>query len=105
MKKNIHPTYHDDVKILCACGNVIIAGSTHKELRTEICSACHPFYTGKQKLIDTAGRVDKFRAKVEKAAEKKSKASKKVTATIETDTEKKTVEKKAVKKNAKKGKK
>lgn len=105
MKKDIHPTYHEDVKIPCACGNVIIAGSTHKELQTEICSACHPFYTGKQKLIDTAGRVDKFKAKVEKAAEKKLKASKKVTSTTEEIAEKKTVEKKIAKKGKKKAKK
>ncbi len=71
MKKNTHPQYYEDLKITCACGNVIIAGSTKKELRTEICSACHPFYTGKQKLIDTAGRVDKFRAKIKKTQELK----------------------------------
>lgn len=69
MKKDIHPTYYPEAKVTCACGNVIAAGSTKKELRTEICSACHPFYTGKQKLVDTAGRVDKFRAKMIKAKE------------------------------------
>lgn len=69
MKAKIHPQYFQDLKILCACGNVIIAGSTRKELKTELCSGCHPFYTGKQKLVDTAGRVDKFMAKVKKTQE------------------------------------
>lgn len=73
MKAKIHPQYFEDLKIVCSCGNVIIAGSTRKELKTEICSACHPFYTGQQKLIDTAGRVDKFLAKVKKAQQIKEK--------------------------------
>jgi large subunit ribosomal protein L31 len=73
MKAKIHPQYYEDLKITCACGNVIIAGSTKKELKTEICSACHPFYTGQQKLLDTAGRVDKFLAKVKKAQKMKEK--------------------------------
>lgn len=61
MKKDIHPTYYSDAKIICACGNIMTTGSTVKEIRVEICSACHPFYTGKEKLIDTAGRVDRFK--------------------------------------------
>ena len=69
MKKDIHPTYYKDATIKCACGASYLVGSTEKELSVEICSACHPFYTGKQKLVDTAGRVDKFKARV-KAAEK-----------------------------------
>ena len=73
MKADIHPTYYENLKITCACGNVIIAGSTRKELKTELCSACHPFYTGKQKLIDTAGRVDKFLEKVKKMQAMKAK--------------------------------
>jgi large subunit ribosomal protein L31 len=73
MKAKIHPNYFEDQKITCACGNVIIAGSTRKDLRTEICSACHPFYTGHQKLLDTAGRVDKFLARVKKAQKIKEK--------------------------------
>ncbi|HNU96544.1 MAG TPA: 50S ribosomal protein L31 [Candidatus Paceibacterota bacterium] len=68
MKKDIHPTYYPDAKITCACGNVFHIGSTKKEVAVEICYACHPFYTGKEKLIDTAGRVEKFKAKREKAA-------------------------------------
>lgn len=63
MKQGIHPTYHESVEIRCSCGNVIYAGSTKEVLRTELCSKCHPFYTGQQKLIDTAGRIDRFEAK------------------------------------------
>ncbi len=59
MKKDIHPDYHD-VTVTCACGNSFKTRSTKKEISVEICSACHPFFTGKQKLVDSAGRVDKF---------------------------------------------
>jgi large subunit ribosomal protein L31 len=76
MKKNIHPTYHSDAKITCACGNVIKTGSTVKAMQVEICSACHPFYTGKKKMIDTTGRVDRFKKLAAKATEKKSAAQK-----------------------------
>jgi len=69
MKTGIHPTYHDDATITCACGNVITAGSVIKEQKTDVCSACHPFYTGKKTLVDTAGRVDRFKAKMAKAQE------------------------------------
>ena len=62
MKKEIHPEYHL-VTVHCACGNTFQTRSTAKELRVEICSACHPFFTGKQKLVDTAGRVEKYRRK------------------------------------------
>jgi large subunit ribosomal protein L31 len=64
MKKAIHPTYHNSATITCACGNTIVAGSIIEKQKTDICSKCHPFYTGKQKLVDTAGRVDKFRARM-----------------------------------------
>ncbi len=59
MKPEIHPEYHE-VEVRCACGNTFMTRSTKSELRLEICSVCHPFYTGKQKLIDTAGMVEKF---------------------------------------------
>lgn len=73
MKKDIHPKYGKTV-IKCACGNEIETKSTAgEEVHVELCSACHPFFTGKQKFVDTAGRVDKFRARVEKAQEVKSK--------------------------------
>lgn len=67
MKKEIHPKYQD-ITFTCACGAKFVAGSTlQKEFKTEICSQCHPFFTGKQKLIDSSGRVDKFLAKMKKA--------------------------------------
>jgi large subunit ribosomal protein L31 len=62
MKKGIHPKY-EMTKITCACGNVIETRSTSKDLEVEICSSCHPFFTGKQKLVDTAGRVERFKKK------------------------------------------
>jgi len=75
MKKDIHPKYYEDIQVTCACGNVFKSGSTKPELHVEICSACHPFYTGKEKLIDTAGRVERFR---KMDAQKKDLAAKKV---------------------------
>ncbi len=66
MKKDIHPKYHEKAKVSCSCGNSFIIGSTKEELKIELCSMCHPFYTGKQKLVDTARRVEKFQAKMEK---------------------------------------
>ena len=71
MKKDIHPKYYPDAKITCACKNVIHAGSTVKEMQIEICSACHPFYTGKKKMADVTGRVDRFKKLAAKTAEKK----------------------------------
>jgi len=62
LKAGIHPKYYE-TKIRCACGNVIETRSTAKEIHVEICSNCHPFFTGKQKLVDTAGRVERFRRK------------------------------------------
>jgi len=62
VKKKIHPEYYETT-ISCACGNKIETRSTVKDIRVEICSNCHPFFTGRQKLIDTAGRVDRFRRK------------------------------------------
>ena len=72
MKKDIHPKYYSDAKITCACGNIIHAGATVAEMKVEICSACHPFYTGKKKLLDTTGRVDRFKKLTAKATEKKA---------------------------------
>lgn len=71
MQKKIHPKYYDDAKIICSCGNIIEAGSTTEEMKVEICAACHPFYTGKKKSLDTTGRVDRFKKLAEKAATKK----------------------------------
>ncbi|MCU0613909.1 MAG: 50S ribosomal protein L31 [Desulfobacterales bacterium] len=62
MKNDIHPNYVQTT-ITCACGNVIEVGSTRSDIKVEICSQCHPFFTGKQKLVDTAGRIERFRKK------------------------------------------
>ncbi len=64
MKKDIHPIYNSDTQASCACGNSFSVGSTQKEIKTDLCSACHPFFTGKQKLVDTARRVEKFESRV-----------------------------------------
>ena len=66
MKKDIHPEYYAKAKVTCVCGNTFTVGSTVESLNVEICSKCHPFYTGKEKLVDTAGRVDRFKRMVDK---------------------------------------
>jgi large subunit ribosomal protein L31 len=73
MKTDIHPEYHKTT-IQCACGNVLEVGSTKADIRVEICSKCHPFFTGKQKLVDTAGRIERFRKKIRKVSTEKRKA-------------------------------
>ncbi|MEI6288768.1 MAG: 50S ribosomal protein L31 [bacterium] len=79
MKKEIHPKYYSDAKVSCSCGNSFTVGSTMEIIQVEICSACHPFYTGKQKLIDSSRRVDKFQKRVEaKAGAAASRTGKKV---------------------------
>ncbi len=103
MKKDIHPKYNKDAKVICACGNNFTTGSTLTELKTELCSSCHPFYTGKQKLVDTARRVEKFQAKMEakeniskvrkgkkvkRAVQAKAKAKKEVTVKVKAETKK-----------------
>lgn len=70
MKEKIHPTYYPKAKVRCACGYEFTVGSTKPELQVEICSNCHPFYTGKEKLIDTAGRIEKFASRRSKASAK-----------------------------------
>jgi large subunit ribosomal protein L31 len=80
-KEGIHPKY-ETIHVKCACGNTFDTRSTHKgELVVEICSACHPYFTGKQKLVDTAGRVERFRRKVAKADAGKATAAAKAAAT------------------------
>jgi large subunit ribosomal protein L31 len=61
MKAKIHPEYHNDAKVICSCGNTFTTGSTRKVLKVELCSKCHPFFTGEQKIVDTAGRVERFK--------------------------------------------
>lgn len=70
MKTEIHPQYYKDSKVTCSCGNVFSVGSTQKEIHVEICSVCHPFFTGNEKVIDAAGRVERF--KTRKAAATKT---------------------------------
>jgi large subunit ribosomal protein L31 len=83
MKKNIHPQYHANAKVKCACGNTFEVGSTKPDLNIEICSKCHPFYTGTAKIVDIAGRVEKF----------KTRTTKKSTTPVRKKTEKKAVKK------------
>jgi large subunit ribosomal protein L31 len=65
MKSNIHPTYYLDATVICACGNTWQTGSTRKTIHTDVCSKCHPFYTGEQRIVDTEGQVDRFYKKIE----------------------------------------
>ena len=71
MKKDIHPKYYPKARIKCACGNTFTIGSTKEFLEVEICSQCHPFYTGKEKIVDTLGRVQKFKERLTKSKKKK----------------------------------
>lgn len=66
MKEGIHPQYSDKVKVTCACGEAFETGSTKKEIRVEICSKCHPMFTGKQRIVDSGGQVEKFKKRLEK---------------------------------------
>jgi large subunit ribosomal protein L31 len=70
MKIDIHPKYYTNAKVTCACGNTFSVGSTVEKIEVEVCSACHPFYTGAEKVIDTAGRVEKFKTRMAKAKKK-----------------------------------
>ena len=70
MKEAIHPSYYQ-ATVTCACGNTFVVGSTMESIKVEICSNCHPFFTGQQKYIDTAGRVDRFKARMQQAELKK----------------------------------
>lgn len=71
MKAEIHPTYYTEAKVSCVCGNSFTTGSVLKEINVDICSSCHPFFSGKQKLIDTEGRVEKFKKKYANFYDKK----------------------------------
>jgi large subunit ribosomal protein L31 len=73
MKTDTHPKYFANAKVICACGNTFVTGATKAEIRVEICSNCHPVYTGEEKLMDIAGRVEKFKTRRSKAAEPKAK--------------------------------
>jgi large subunit ribosomal protein L31 len=69
MKAKIHPKYYPEARIICACGNSYTVGSTSPELKVDICSQCHPFYTGEQRIVDTAGQVDRFMKRLERTAD------------------------------------
>ena len=73
MKKDIHPQY-EEATVHCSCGNTFTTRSTKKDLHVELCSQCHPFYTGKQKLVDSGGRVDRFKRRLEKKSAEQAKA-------------------------------
>jgi large subunit ribosomal protein L31 len=77
MKDKIHPKYNKNAKVTCACGNSFEIGSTEETITVDVCSACHPFYTGAHRFVDTAGRVDKYKEKLEKAKKFQEKNSKK----------------------------
>lgn len=77
MKKGIHPTWHANCSVTCACGNTFTTGSTYTTLQVDICSACHPFFTGEMKFVDTQGRVDRFMQKMKAATATQSKRAKK----------------------------
>ena len=66
MKEKIHPQYFSDAKVTCSCGNTFTIGSTRKEVKVELCSKCHPFFTGEQRVVDTMGRVERFRRRYKK---------------------------------------
>jgi large subunit ribosomal protein L31 len=61
MKPKIHPQFYTDAKVICACGNIFTMGSTKKEIRVDLCSKCHPYYTGEQRMVDTMGRVERYK--------------------------------------------
>jgi large subunit ribosomal protein L31 len=86
MKEDIHPTYYPEATVVCACGNTWKTGSTQESIRTDVCSACHPFFTGEQRIVDTEGQVDRFYKKLkvheELEKEKKDRETKKVVADI-----------------------
>jgi large subunit ribosomal protein L31 len=69
MKDGIHPKYYPEATVICACGNSWTTGATQEEIRTDVCSACHPFYTGEQRIVDTAGQVERFMRRLEKKVE------------------------------------
>ncbi|MEK7507368.1 MAG: 50S ribosomal protein L31 [Patescibacteria group bacterium] len=76
MKSAIHPQYYDNAKVRCACGNTWTTGSTRPEISLEICNQCHPFYTGREKVLDTRGRIEKFKKRAAKAKTPKKLKSK-----------------------------
>ena len=66
MKKDIHPEYYPEARVVCGCGNSFVTGATEPLIKTDICSACHPFFTGEQRIVDTAGQVERYMKRLEK---------------------------------------
>ena len=82
MKEKIHPTYYADALVVCACGNTWHTGSTKKEIRTDVCYKCHPFYTGEQRIVDTEGQVDRFYRKLQARQQYKDEAEARAAARV-----------------------
>jgi large subunit ribosomal protein L31 len=80
MKENIHPSWYPEATVICACGNTWVTGATMPEIRTDICSACHPFYTGEQRIVDTEGQVDRFLKRLQQRDNKRQEAVDRVAA-------------------------
>ena len=76
MKKDIHPTYYPNAQVICSCGNTWTTGSTQEVIRTDVCSQCHPFFTGEQRIVDSAGQVDRFMKRLDRYSEHQTEASK-----------------------------
>jgi large subunit ribosomal protein L31 len=77
MKQAVHPKYNDKAQVICVCGNRFTVGSTADEIKVELCNKCHPFYTGEQRFVDTANKIDTFKKRIEKAKEYQAKVVKK----------------------------
>lgn len=81
MREGIHPTYYTDAQVICSCGNTWTTGSTVKLIRTDVCSKCHPFFTGEQRIVDTAGQVDRFMKRLDRYSEHQADATQRQKAT------------------------
>jgi len=93
LKPKIHPKYYSEARVICSCGNTFTTGATVPEIRTDVCSVCHPFYTGEQRIVDTAGQVERFMRRLEKKADepqpkrRRRAAKKKIIETISPEAE------------------
>ena len=93
MKKGIHPTYYPEAQVTCACGNSWTTGSTLEEIRTDVCSQCHPFFTGKQqRILDAAGQVERFNRRVEHAQQMQQAADERAQSRVVRERERRLVE-------------
>ena len=99
MKKDIHPEYYPEARVVCGCGNSFVTGATQQMIKTDICSACHPFFTGEQRIVDTAGQVERYMKRLEKREE----MGKTVASTAEPDEEEEGAAPKEERRSRKKG--